>query len=246
MRRDPTAWRDVALVDAWTAAQEVPRWQRPAVLLARLGALPDGMPPEALPLGLVGAAALRAARAASPGTLEAQTSCEACGEPIAIDLPAEAVLALAPAADEARVVEAAGHRLTLRAPGAADLAAVSAAPDAATAARLLLARCTVTAEPPLPDDLPGELPVELLDAADAAIEALDPLASLTLAVACPACGASQAPQADLAEWGLALLDARVRRLLVEVHRLASAYGWSEGQILDLGPARRRAYLELVP
>jgi len=37
----------------------------------------------------------------------------------------------------------------------------------------------------------------------------------------------------------------VRRLLVEVHALASAYGWSEQEILSLSDARRRLYLEMV-
>jgi hypothetical protein len=36
-----------------------------------------------------------------------------------------------------------------------------------------------------------------------------------------------------------------RRLLQEVHALASAYGWRESEILMLSAARRRAYLEMV-
>jgi hypothetical protein len=36
-----------------------------------------------------------------------------------------------------------------------------------------------------------------------------------------------------------------RRLLREIHVLASAYGWRESEILTLSAARRRAYLELV-
>lgn len=241
MRHDTAGSRDIALVEAWAEAQLVPPWKRPARLLAALGALPDPAH-HALPLGLVGAAALRAAQDVWSGPLEAHAPCAACGESIAIELPADAILALTPAADATRQVAAADHRLTLRAPCAEDLAAVADAPDAAAAARLLLARCSLEADPPLP----AAPPAALLDAADAAIEELDPLAALTIAVTCPACGAPQAPQADLAAWGHALLEARVRRLFDEVHRLASAYGWTEREILALGPARRRAYLELVP
>ena len=40
-------------------------------------------------------------------------------------------------------------------------------------------------------------------------------------------------------------SARAGALLHEVHRLASAYGWSEAQILALSPARRAQYLALV-
>ena len=41
------------------------------------------------------------------------------------------------------------------------------------------------------------------------------------------------------------LAQRAQRLLSEVHRLASAYGWSEAEILGLDPDRREGYLELV-
>jgi hypothetical protein len=41
------------------------------------------------------------------------------------------------------------------------------------------------------------------------------------------------------------IDARARALLAEVHQLAAAYGWSEGQILALSDRRRAVYLDLV-
>jgi len=36
-----------------------------------------------------------------------------------------------------------------------------------------------------------------------------------------------------------------QRLLLEVHTLALAYGWSERDILAMSPRRRRLYLEMV-
>jgi hypothetical protein len=39
--------------------------------------------------------------------------------------------------------------------------------------------------------------------------------------------------------------ARARRLLIEVHSLASAYGWSETDILSMSEPRRALYLEMV-
>ena len=35
------------------------------------------------------------------------------------------------------------------------------------------------------------------------------------------------------------------RMLLDIHALARAYGWSESDILALPPRRRQAYLELV-
>jgi hypothetical protein len=36
-----------------------------------------------------------------------------------------------------------------------------------------------------------------------------------------------------------------QKRLEEVHLLASAYGWSEAEILELSPVRRRYYVEAV-
>jgi hypothetical protein len=41
------------------------------------------------------------------------------------------------------------------------------------------------------------------------------------------------------------IEAQVRRLLLDIHTLAVAYGWSEREILSLSDARRRLYLEMV-
>ena len=41
------------------------------------------------------------------------------------------------------------------------------------------------------------------------------------------------------------IEARALVLLREVHHLASAYGWSEAQILALTPARRASYLAMA-
>lgn len=73
----------------------------------------------------------------------------------------------------------------------------------------------------------------------------DPLAEIRLSLDCPSCGASFEETLDLPSFLWAELEAVVRRLLLEVHRLASAYGWSEGEILGLGSARREFYLAMV-
>jgi hypothetical protein len=41
------------------------------------------------------------------------------------------------------------------------------------------------------------------------------------------------------------VEARARRILQEVHTLASSYGWHEAEILALGDTRRAMYLQMV-
>lgn len=88
------------------------------------------------------------------------------------------------------------------------------------------------------------LPDPVLKRFAAAAEDADPGAELTLEIACPECGAATPAELDIAAYLWTELDAWARDLLLDVHLLASAYGWSEPEILALSPLRRRYYLEL--
>ena len=50
---------------------------------------------------------------------------------------------------------------------------------------------------------------------------------------------------DVVSFVWAELEVQACRLLQEVHVLARAYGWREGDVLALSPRRRRLYLEMV-
>ncbi|MGW7696705.1 T4 family baseplate hub assembly chaperone [Streptomyces asiaticus] len=120
---------------------------------------------------------------------------------------------------------------------------------AARARRALLARCIVSAHRsgrPVPADrLPAaELPEPVQRRLAEAAERADPAADVTLNVACPECGEATRAELDIASYLWAELDHWARDLLLDVHLLATAYGWSEPQILALSPLRRRYYLEL--
>ncbi|MEK8145417.1 hypothetical protein NKH18_40785 [Streptomyces sp. M10(2022)] len=79
--------------------------------------------------------------------------------------------------------------------------------------------------------------------AEKAAEA-DPTAEVTLNVACPECGEATPAELDITFYLWTELDTWARDLLLDVHLLATAYGWSEPEILALSPIRRRYYLEL--
>ena len=62
---------------------------------------------------------------------------------------------------------------------------------------------------------------------------------------CPACTFTWSEPFDIVTFFWAEIDAWARRLLADVHVLASSYGWSERDILALSPVRRQYYLEMV-
>lgn len=73
----------------------------------------------------------------------------------------------------------------------------------------------------------------------------DPLGEIRLKFDCVKCGHQWQENLDLVAFLWAEIEARAKRLLVEVHTLAAAYGWTEGETLSLSDRRRRFYLKMV-
>jgi hypothetical protein len=167
--------------------------------------------------------------------LRGWTRCRHCTQQLEFAVDAR-VLAESYAGDE-RVV--AGER-RFRLPTSRDLAAVLAEPDPAVAVRQMVMRCCVAEDA-------GDLAWsdEELDAVGASMAAADPLAEIRLHFDCPECGASFDDSLDLPTFLWTEIEGRAKHLLADVHALASAYGWSEQQILSLGAARRQIYLDMV-
>jgi hypothetical protein len=96
-----------------------------------------------------------------------------------------------------------------------------------------------------PPEATWRVPEAWLDGLAEAFTERDPLTALQLVAACPSCGATNRIDFDLEGWLLGLLAAEQRRLIDDVHALASAYHWSEAEICALPAWRRRAYLARV-
>lgn len=158
--------------------------------------------------------------------------CAACGEPFEVELPHAALVRL-PAAADVELARAGDEPLRLRLPTGEDLRAWGVQPPGLR--EQMLARLC-TAGTPRPGDEAA--------AAEALAQA-DPLVAFSVECRCPACDAAAAPEVDLEGLALQRLAARQRTLLLQVHALASRYGWTEEQILAVPPARRAQYLELI-
>lgn len=191
--------------------------------------------------------------------MQVQLACSACGEDMEFDLDAGefarslggrggpvdrqggAVDGGTSSAGSVVRVRQDGWDVEFRLPGVADLTAAARAADPR---RALLARCLVSAVRDGTAVAAGDLPVPVQRRIAEAVEAADPGADVTLNVACPGCGEATRAELDIASYLWTELDAWARDLLLDVHLLATSYGWSEPEILALSPLRRRYYLEL--
>jgi hypothetical protein len=76
-------------------------------------------------------------------------------------------------------------------------------------------------------------------------EAMHEGAEFTCETVCPQCGAVDLADLDIGRFLWFEVRNAARRLLLEIHELASAYGWSEAAILGMSPQRRQGYLAMV-
>jgi hypothetical protein len=91
----------------------------------------------------------------------------------------------------------------------------------------------------------SELPAHVVDAVVTRMGDADPQADVHVPIACAACRHEWSAAFEILSFFWTEIEAWAARLRREVHVLASAYGWSEADILALSPARRQGYLELV-
>lgn len=138
--------------------------------------------------------------------------------------------------------------VAFREPTSNDLEIVANTDDAD---RALLKRCLVQIRPVQPVRQGGcAAPDELVS--DAVLEqvatALQTQAEQLLPsfeLACPGCGEQFSTALDIAAYLGEEINNWARGLLYTVHRLASAYGWTESDVLDLSPVRRADYLAMT-
>jgi hypothetical protein len=172
------------------------------------------------------------------------TSCPRCTEEIELTFDASEVRRKAA---EATSFQMAVDRFEIaaRLPDTYDLARIEAMNDLDSARAALLAACVANASRDGRAVAAAELPSHVVEAISARMAELDPQADVALDVSCPNCAHAWREPFDIAAFLWTELSVAARRLLLEVHQIAAAYGWSEGEILRLSPARRNAYIEML-
>jgi len=125
-----------------------------------------------------------------------------------------------------------GAAVRFRLPTVADLLAAAACDQPAEE---LCSRCI---------DAP-ELSRPLARRLDRALSALAPNLDDLLGGSCPACGHQVTMRFDPLAYTLAELRQAFSGIHLEVHALASAYGWPEAAILALPRSRRRRYASMI-
>jgi hypothetical protein len=191
----------------------------------------------AWPLGKRNVALSQLRRACFGQMLTGWVACPQCGERLEFSLDSEKLYGAAQSLAEELVID--GRRF--RPLSSRDLALVVNECDEQMAALKLVSQCCLDGD----DSNFKELSAEEIDAISERLEQADPLAETLLELQCAECGHFWSEPLDMAAWFWTEIEARARRLLVDVHTLAVAYSWSEAEILALSEQRRALYLEMV-
>ncbi|HUI06070.1 MAG TPA: phage baseplate protein [Verrucomicrobiae bacterium] len=219
------------LLGAWERGLGQPRLQQALTLLA--AAYPE-VPPEALAnlsIGQRDARLMELRELTFGANFTGLANCPACNETVELAFDTSAVRPAEAMETPAELdAEVEGRKLHFRLPTSADLFAV-------TTRDQLLDRCLLGGRDQLPD--------QAIDSVIAQMARADPLADIQLALHCASCGHQWEANFDIVTFLWSEINAAARNLLRGIHALASAYGWSEADILALNPARRRLYLEMV-
>lgn len=91
----------------------------------------------------------------------------------------------------------------------------------------------------------SQLPESVITALSQRMAGADPQADVHLALDCPDCGHQWRAAFDIVSFFWSEIGVWAKRVLREVHILASAYGWREDDILAMSPWRRQVYLEML-
>jgi hypothetical protein len=177
--------------------------------------------------------------------LEAVAVCANCGDRLELAFSTHQVLVAQPdpPPHEGIRVESGEYAIVCRVATSADL--MDVAGSAANARATLLSRCVLAVRR---DGVPvdaASLPADVEQAVVEEMAMADPQADVRVEVTCPACAQAASVSFDILPYLWGEIEDWAQRLMVDVHALASAYGWSERAIVAMSARRRRVYLDLV-
>lgn len=231
------------LLRAWDAGQRQYQWERALNFLALACPGRTRSDLAQVSLGERDRLLLDLRRSFFGEDIEGLVDCPLCGEHLQLLLRTADLMA--PRGRPPGPYENSGRRVEFRGPNSADLECLRDVGDMATGRAILIGRCVQNVMRG-GDQVPvSDLPAELVRELARELEEADPQDNVELALDCTACGHNWQQLFDIVAFLWAEVHGWALRTLYEVHRLASAYGWSEAEIIAMHPQRRQMYLEML-
>ncbi len=234
------------LLDAWDAGWRMGPSGRAVGLLMSGCRDEDPQALAALPVGERDRRLLELRERLFGPSMTGIVSCGACEERLEVEVAIDELRAPPTGVDRAGQSLTAGEwEVHFRLPNSRDIASIEGLRDEQPARRALLQRCLLEVTRRGENVPASEVPDDVAALIGQRMAAADPQATAEFPVACPDCNHSWSAPFDVAAFLWTEVDVWARRMLRQVHELATAYSWSEDEVLRLSPARRARYLELI-
>lgn len=174
--------------------------------------------------------------------VEATTRCPKCGSELELTFTARDLEGtIAELQRELRLVSG-EYEIEYRLPTTTDLLQIAS--GSGQSLTTLLDRC-VTARRGNESVQSAALPATVIEQLSNSMAAADPYAEIQIAMDCAGCSHRWSMVFDVVSYLWGEIEDWAERLLRDVYSLASAYGWSERDIVGMSALRRRLYLELA-
>jgi len=171
--------------------------------------------------------------------LRAWTICAICSEKLEFEINPQILVGGKREEDQGAAELISVNDRTFRIPNSRDLARAATETDPVVGAKRIVEGCLVEGSPP------AKWSDEELSAIGEKLGLADPLAEIRLTLQCPSCGNDWHEALDLVSFSWRAIESRVQHIMYAIHTLASAYGWSEMEILSLSETRRAWYMEMA-
>lgn len=178
--------------------------------------------------------------------MPAMVTCPRCSE--RLELTCDTTQMHADLCDEVQEtfsLSVAGYDIDFRPPTMQDAIAAADEKDPTLSSQAILRRCLLSVRHGDVSITSAEVPSEVVEVVAQRMAKADSLADIHLSLSCPHCAHHWRSAFDIVSFLWGEIDAWARRMLSDVHVLASAYGWNERDIVTLSPVRRQFYLQAV-
>jgi hypothetical protein len=136
------------------------------------------------------------------------------------------------------------YEVKFRLPDSNDLISLIENKDVTDGGKVLLSRCLLEIRHNSENLSVVQLPAKVADAITECMAQADPQADVQLNLDCPACGHNWSTAFDILSFFWSEIENWARRILRDIHMLASTYGWHEADILAMSAMRRQFYLNM--
>ena len=146
---------------------------------------------------------------------------------------------------EEHVLETSKYIVRFRLPNSRDvLEMMEAGPNGSDPSELL-EKCTMEIKTKKGNRKVKKFPATLVDTLASQMEKLEPAADIRMNITCPHCEFHWEAPFDIMSYLWTEIDHWAFRTLQEVGTLATAFGWTEQDILNMDAGRRQLYIEMI-